>query len=92
MKAGGASRVFERAGDPRGRPIAWDNRPDPVLRAQPHGRVIPAAARECSLNDLNALSTMPTVGAADAIAFVRSARLYQEGLWVCESDPTGLGF
>ena len=87
MKAGGASRVFKTADDTKGRPIAWDFRLDPVMRAHPLGRVIPEAARERSLNDLDALSAMPRVGATEAIAFVRSARLYQEGLWVGESDP-----
>ena len=89
MKAGGTSRTFGKDDDPKGRPVAWDYyRLDPVIHAQPFGRVIPAAARECSLNDLDVLSTMPTVGVTDAVAFVRSARLYQEGLWVGESDPS----
>ena len=88
MKAGGASRTFAAADDEKGRPIGWDFRFDPVLRVHPFGRVIPAAASERSLNALDVLSTFPKVRAADAIAFVRSARLYQEGLWVSESDPS----
>ena len=87
MKAGGASRTFGKDDDPKGRPIAWDYRIDPVIHAHPFGRVLPAAARECSLNDLDVLSVLPKVESTDAIAFVRSARLYQEGLWVGESDP-----
>ena len=62
--------------------------PEPVMHANYPGRVIPAAVRECSLSDLDVLSALPSVGAADAIAFVRSARLYQEALWVGESDPS----
>ena len=88
MKAGGASRIFDKADDAKGKPIAWDSRPDPVLGAHPFGRVLPAAASERSLNDLDALAALPKVEATDAIAFVRSARLYQEGLWVGESDPS----
>ena len=87
MKAGGASRIFEKTANAMGRPIAWDSRPEPVMHINPIRRVIPTAARECSLNGLNVLSILPEVGALDAIAFVRSARLYQEGLWVAESNP-----
>ena len=88
LKAGAASRIFGKADDAKGRPIAWDSRPDPVMQAPSRGRVFPAAARECSLDDLKVLSALPRVGQADAIAFVRSARLYQEGLWIGESDPS----
>ena len=88
MKAGGASRLFKQAHDVKGKPIAWDSRRNPVLGTHPFGRVIPAAASERSLMDLDALAALPKVEATDAIAFVRSARLYQEGLWVGESDPS----
>ena len=89
MKASGASRTFEASGDAKGRPIGWDVQPPPALRVRPFGRVIPAAASERSLNTLvDDLSALPKVGAGDAIAFVRSARLYQEGLWVSESEPS----
>jgi hypothetical protein len=87
MKAGGASRTFDVAGDSKGRPVGWDFRLDPVLRVRPYGRVIPEAAGQRSLNALNVLAALPQVDAADAIAFVRAARLYQEALWIAESEP-----
>lgn len=82
------ARTFDKTGDAKGRPIGWDFRLDPALRVHPDGRVIPAAASDRSLKALDVLSALPKVGAPDAIAFVRSARLYQEALWVGESEPS----
>jgi hypothetical protein len=48
--------------------------------------LIPGAASERPLNTFDTLSFMPKVQAADAIAFVRAARLYQEALWVAEAE------
>jgi hypothetical protein len=87
MKAGGASRTFGVTGDPKGRPIGWDFRLDPELHAGPNGRVIPKAAGQRKLNSLDVLAALPKVQGADAIAFIRAARLYQEALWVSESEP-----
>ena len=91
MKAGGPSRIFRTGEEPKGRPVAWFSKsePDPVIsmRVHPFGPVIAGAASERCLDDLDVLSVLPKVGVSDAIAFVRSARLYQDGLWICESDP-----
>jgi hypothetical protein len=88
MKAGGITREFVPSGDAKGRPVAWDLRLEPLLRVAPYGRLIPAAGGERSLNILRVLAPLPNVEPADAIAFVRAARLYQEALWVAESDPS----
>ena len=33
------------------------------------------------------ISSLPSLGAEQAIALVRSARLYQDALWLAESEP-----
>jgi hypothetical protein len=75
LKAGGVSRVFEAKGDPRGRPIAWDQQPEPTLRPGRSGAVLASVGNECALNPLRELAHLPAVGSDAAVAFVRSSRL-----------------
>jgi hypothetical protein len=87
FRAGGQSRRFEPTDGPRGRPIAWDSRPEPTLPVSIHGIVLPTCGGAHSLMPLEQLTTYPAIDAREAIAVVRAARLYQDALWVAESEP-----
>src|SRR5580692_9030919 len=49
---------------------------------------IPRSTTGChSLDHLEALRLLPAVSPPASAVVVRSARLYQESVWVCESEP-----
>jgi hypothetical protein len=87
FRAGGQSRRFEASDDPRGRPIAWDTRPEPTLSVSHNGIVLPTCGGQHSLMPLEQLTIYPDMDARDAIALIRAARLYQDALWMAESEP-----
>lgn len=88
IKAGHISRDFSRAGDPRGIPRAWGWTSDPILLKNPGRLILPGALETRNLNSgLLPLLTLPLINSIDAIALVRAARLYQESLWIVESEP-----
>jgi hypothetical protein len=88
-KAGGVTRDFDvdSGTDPRGRPIGYAA--DPVDTPPPRRRVIVrnALARR-SLDEIRVFANLPAVSAAMAIAVVRAARLYQDALWISDTDPS----
>lgn len=87
FRAGVPSRRFEPTDGPRGRPIAWDTRPEPTLPVSLHGIVLPSCGGQHSLTLLEQLATLPDLDSRDAMALIRAARLYQEALWVAEAEP-----
>jgi hypothetical protein len=75
--------------DPRGRPVEYDHQP-PYLPPpdSPDRPILPATADGANLEDATPyLARYPDLPAERAVALVRAARTYQEGLWVAESDP-----
>ena len=90
LKAGGYNRSFEPGGDPRGRPIALglSERLNPVLlKHSRHNPILPQVIGEHALSDRNVLYKFPYLSPQDAVAVVRSARLYQDAIWIAESEP-----
>jgi len=85
LKSGGMTRHFER--DPRGTPVAWDSRPAPILLKGTMGTVLPEALGTRSLMDIEPLALLPKCSPRNAIVLVRAARLYQDALWIVESEP-----
>jgi hypothetical protein len=86
-KSGGLIRRFEPNGDPLGRPIAYDYRPDPIIVFGRRGLILPRVVGSHSLEKLFPLSWLLTISPDDAIALIRAARLYQDALWIAESEP-----
>jgi hypothetical protein len=87
LKAGAPTRMFFGR-DPLGRPQADQRRPvarlrplhgKPVLELPRHGPNLDEAGR--------CLQTFMQLQPAHSVAFAKSARLYQEAVWVAESDP-----
>jgi hypothetical protein len=86
-KAAGCTRQFELGRDPRGMPVEYLRAPPylPPLARKPQ---IPRAAGTHLLDDaIELLQRYPRLRVDDAVALLRAARSYQEGLWVSESDP-----
>jgi len=87
-KSGGLMRQFEANGDPLGRPTSYDYRPDPVIVFDRHrGFILPRVVGTHSLTELNPLSWLLAISPEDIIALIRAARLYQNALWIAESEP-----
>jgi hypothetical protein len=90
LKSGGPIREFRPDNpDPRGRPIGFDHWPPYLPSSQnPRGLVLPEAAAGAELAQVAApLTRYPDLPAGQAVALVRAARIYQEGLWIAEDDP-----
>ncbi len=87
-KSGGLIRQFEPNGDPLGRPVGYVDRQNPILGFGPHrGLILPRVVGTHSLGKLIPLSWLLEISPEDAIALIRAARLYQDALWIAESEP-----
>lgn len=88
LKAGSDTRIFVE-GDPKGLPITHDCSEDPILMMSPkERRVLPDAlvTHKC-LNHADLISSLPDMTGPQAVAVIRSARLYQDALWLAEAAP-----
>lgn len=89
LKAGNMTREFRPGGDPKGTPREWNARPARAILIGTRGCawVLPGAAKGYHpLDRLNVLSILPQLSASTATALVRAGRLYQEALWLAESE------
>ncbi len=86
VEAGPTTRQFS-TGDSRGRPIAYAGHQPPIL-PRGDGRVrLPGMQGSRFLGDLQWLGDWVDRDPRDEIALIRSARLYQEALWICDAEP-----
>jgi hypothetical protein len=86
LKAGDRSREFAADGDPKGVPCPAF-RAEPLLLTSGHRMLIPDAPRQQSLNDDALVKHLHVMTTDDAVSVVRAARLYQDALWIAESQP-----
>lgn len=88
--AGTASRYFQRGGDPKGRPWSvthgYASRPT-LLGAAKRRPVLPHIRGKRTLESIQCLTHFDRLQAEDAIAVMRVARLYQDSVWLAESQP-----
>jgi len=89
LKAGNPTRWFSKDGDPRGRPWSFREagQPDPTIATTAWGPIVPAASGQHQLERTRRLAEFPQLSPNQSIAVVRAARLYQDALWVAESQP-----
>jgi len=87
FRSGGQTRSFDVGGDPQGRAEAWSIRPEPTLSVGAQGFVLPAITGEHSMMPIEELKSFPSLSPEQAITLVRAARLYQDALWLAESEP-----
>lgn len=87
LKAGNKTRWFMPNGDPRGRPLAIELSPDPILPPVSRSPILPMLRRLKSLKEDSTLVTFPRLSPEDANVLVHAARLYQEAVWIAEAAP-----
>jgi hypothetical protein len=88
LKSGAITRRFTPDDrDPRGTPVAYGGFGEPTLIKGDSSRMLPTAMGPHSLDDLESLAQLPRISRSASIAIVRAARLYQESIWLCESEP-----
>lgn len=85
MRAGPESRRF-RFGEQYGHPGQWDSRATPTLGSFRDGLVLPNVLQG-SWSNLDRLTSLQRFSSAAAVALVRAASLYQDALWIAESEP-----
>lgn len=85
LRAGPSTRLFMPNGDPRGLPRTLRFAPEPVLSPTPSGPILPRALR-CQL-ERSIVETYPSVPAGAAAHLVRASKLYQDALWLAETEP-----
>lgn len=92
LKPGDLSREFTLGDDPLGVPRAFGLKPDPVIPMGSPGLVLPNTCGDHMHRDLGEalkpFATLPQVSPSDATALVQAARLYQDALWIAESEPS----
>lgn len=88
FRAGGKTREFGANGDPKGRPVGYYAPPEPTLNMGGlRGFVLPGVTGEHSMMPIVKMKTFASLSPEQAIILVRSARLYQDALWLAESEP-----
>ena len=87
FKSGGITRDFGIDKDPRGKPILFQMYKNPILLVSGDKLIIPEARHTVSLKDLDQLVTYPNLNPKDAMTLVKVARIYQDALWIVESEP-----
>lgn len=87
FKSGGKTRQFNEGEDSRGKPILYNLNMNPILLLNGEKLIIPNARRKINLNDLDQLLSYPTLSPEDAIILVKAARIYQDAIWIAESEP-----
>ena len=87
LLSGGVSREFGTDDDPYGRPCEWARKPKPVFRIREKQPILPSVGGSQSMEYLDRLETIPQIVPARYVSLVRACKLYQDALWVSESDP-----
>src|SRR4051794_10072405 len=85
--AGPVEREFGTNDDPLGRPYGHSAAILPTLPARVDSPQIPSLFGTRCLSDLELLSSYPDLPREAATALVKSARLYQQALWVSDTSP-----
>lgn len=88
LKAGEHTRRFDLDGDPLGEPRKFGMSSNPVVLFGSYGRILPFVIGEHPLADLEPLTLLPNLSPSDAIVLICTARLYQDALWIAESEPS----
>lgn len=86
-KAADVSRRFDKDCDPLGRPQAFRFRNAPTMSPPCSRLKIPSSVGEHSLDSLYPMKLLPRLNRDKATAVIRAARLYQDALWIAESEP-----
>jgi len=86
LRPTGVTRWFTKGGDPQGKPLALQCLPEPVINIGVRGPVLPRVIGQHTLDHARMMHKFPLLKPEQAIVLIRAVRLYQEALWVAESD------
>lgn len=87
FRAGSPTRRIEPNGDPLGRPQEFWSSATPQLHVSRAYRIPSATKGQHPLERLNILGLLQKLAKSEATAVLRAARLYQDALWLAESEP-----
>ena len=96
FRIAGMTREFDIEGDPQGRLRAYHKLPEPPLLMSDTrniggssipGFILDSVTGEHSMMPIEEMKTFPALSPQQAIDLVRAARLYQDALWIVESEP-----
>jgi len=93
IKSGGRTREFKIDGDQKGKPVHYEWDRNPTLLKNMNSPMIPRAHSAIdsvnmrSLSELEIIKTLHKLYPADARALIKASRLYQDALWIAESEP-----
>jgi len=86
FKAGKMIRMFHPCDDPKGRPSAFEMLQDSVTPRYMPRPVVPSARGKQCLNQADLWIRLLELAPVDAMALVRASRMYQDSLWISESQ------
>ena len=87
IAAGPVDRDFATGSDPLGRPRAYASSFAPNLPALTQRPQIPSIFGTRDLRDISLIDSFPELERDGATCLVKSARLYQQALWISDSAP-----
>jgi hypothetical protein len=88
LKAGAETRWFKIGGDPLGIPENIKLTPNPTILRSRAAAPIPRLRNDVTIGPAaGRLAHFPTLAAENAVAIVRAARLYQDAIWLAETEP-----
>ena len=74
--------------NPTGQPVGYNHKSPPTLTIHASSTILPCAySPTVNLSALHDAEKVLSLDSDQEIAFIRAARLYQDALWIAESDP-----
>ncbi len=87
LKAGGLSRYFLPDKDPKGYPLVTYEGNPTLLKTHRTDPVLPQALGAHDLSQAVLLRRFAEMRPRDSVALARAARLYQDAVWISETEP-----
>lgn len=85
--AGNVTRTYDYYDSEFGEPRA-DVTPCPPLIRSKHGAIVPLAQKNIAINSLNIINDIGNLQESEFNYLIKSARNFQNSLWICESSPS----
>lgn len=89
FRAGPVSRRFTKGADPKGKPVGYESAIAPLFLPT-SGSITPVVSRARgvkALDNVGWIRVLPKLSEDQAVTVIKAARLYQDGLWIAESEP-----
>lgn len=87
LKSGPATRIFPGGKNTKGQPVVMYERNPILQKSHAINPILPYMRGERDLSHAVILESFSHCKPLDSVALVRSARLYQEAVWIAESEP-----